>query len=134
MNTIKKIIVASSLVLSFGAISNIAFAVDQQTGMTQPINNTIAPLEAALSAVNANDLEEARKNINAARQASKGITGSTLAPKVSRGSDVIVKARRYIKEGDTKEATAAIKEALEIFNSMISHLPSKDDGSSQGGL
>ena len=134
MNTIKKIIVASSLVLSFGGISNIAFAVDQQTGMTQPINNTIAPLEAALSAVNANDLEEAQKNINAARQASKGITGSTLAPKVSRGSDVIVKARRYIKEGDTKEATAAIKEALEIFNSMISHLPSKADSSSQGGL
>ena len=134
MNTIKEILVASCLVLSLGAISNITVAAVTNTGVTQHINNTNTHLEAALSAVNANDLEEAQKNINAARQASKGITGSTLAPKVSRGSDVIVKARRYIKEGDTKEATAAIKEALEIFNSMISHLPSKADSSSQGGL
>ena len=132
MNIIKKILITSTLVLSFGAISNIAVAIDVQTGMTQPINNTIEPLEAALSAVNANDLEEAQKQINAARQASKQITGSTVAPKASRGSDAILKARRYVKENDTEKAAAALNEALLIFNSIVLHRSSETR--SLGGL
>ena len=132
MNTIKKILISISLVLSLGAIGNIAVAVDKKTGMTQPIKNTIAHLETALSAVNANDLEVAQEHINAARQSSKGIIGSTLAPKTSRGSDAIVNARRYVKEGNTDDATAALKEALEVFNSIILHRPSK--AGSLGGL
>ena len=132
MNTIKDILISSTLALSLGAISNIAVAIDVQTGMTQPINSTIAPLEAALSAVNANDLEEAQKHITAARQASKEITGSTVAPKASRASDAIVKARRYVKEGKAEEAAAALKEALLIFNSIILHRPSETK--SLGGL
>ena len=132
MKTIKDILISSILVLAFGAINNIAVAIDVQTGMTQPINNTIAPLEAALSAVNANDLEEAQKNINVARQASKEIVGSTLAPKVSRASDAIVKARRYVKEGDTEKTAAALKEALLIFNSIMLHRPS--EAKNLGGL
>lgn len=132
MNTIKEIVIASFLILSFGAISNIAVAIDVQTGMEQPINNTIAPLEAALSAVNANDLEEAQKHIAAARQASKEITGSTVAPKASRASDAIVKARRYVKEGDTEKAAAALEEALLIFDSIMLHQPS--EARSLGGL
>ena len=132
MNIIKDILIFSTLVLSFGAISNIAVAIDVQTGMTQPINNTIAPLEAALSAVNANDFEEAQKHITAARQASKEITGSTVAPKASRASDAIVKARRYVKEGNAEKAAGALKEALLIFNSIMLHRPS--DARSLGGL
>ena len=133
MNNIKDILITSTLVLSFGAISNIAVAIDVQTGMTQPINNTIAPLEAALLAINANDLEEAQNHITAARQAVKEITGSSVAPKASRGSNAILKARRYLKEGDTVKATAALKEALLIFNSIVLHLPSKN-AEGRGGL
>ena len=96
------------------------------------INSTIAPLEAALSAVNANDLEEALKHIATARQASKEITGSSVAPKASRASAAIVKARRYVKEGDTEKAAAALKEALLILNSIILHRPSETK--SFGGL
>ena len=87
--------------------------------MKQPINNTIAHLEAALSGVNANDLEAAREHINAARQSSKVIIGGTLAAKTSRGSDAIVNARRYVKDGNTDGAVTALKEALEIFKSML---------------
>lgn len=127
MRTIKEILVSSLLVLSLGAISNLTIAA--QTGMTQPINNTIAHLDAALSAVNADDLEVAQEHINAARQSSKEIIGGTLAPKASRGSDAIVKARRHVKKGD-KDAAAALNEALEIFHSMLR----SSDGGSQGGL
>ena len=132
MNTIKEILITSTLVLSLGAISNTTVAVDLETGMTQPIKNTIAHLEAALSAVNANDLDEAQKHIKAARQSSKDIIGSTLAPDTSRGSRAIKKARRYVNKGNTDGAAAALKEALEIFTAMILHLPSK--AGSQGGL
>ena len=132
MNIVKEILITSTLVLALGAFGNLAIAVDVQTGMTQPVNNTIAPLEAALSAVNANDLDEALKHVNAARQASKEIIGSTLAPKVSRGSDAILKARRYVKEGDAEAAAAALKEALLIFNSIILHTTFKGDRSQAG--
>ena len=128
MNTIKKNLVASFLILFLGAVSNITVAA--QTGMTQPINNTIAHLDAALNAVNADDLEVALEHINAARQSSKEIIGGTLAPKASRGSDAIVNARRNVKEGNKDGADAALKEALEIFNSMLR----TSDGGSQGGL
>lgn len=127
MNTIKKIIAVSSLVLSLGAFNN--FAVAAQAGTTQSINNTTAHLEMALSAVKENDLKVAQEHINAARQSSKEIIGGTYAPAVSRGSDAILKARRNVKEGNTDGTAAALKEALEIFNSM--HSPAF---SSQGGL
>lgn len=130
MNTIKEILVASTLVLSLGAVSNITAAAVTQTGMTQHINNTIAHLEAALSAVNANDLEVAQEHIKAARQSSKRIIGGTLEAKTQRGSDAVVNARVQAKEGNTDGAAASLKEALEIFKSMLRPF----EVGSQGGL
>ena len=72
----------------------------------------------------------AQEHINAARQSSKEIIGGTLAPKASRGSDAIVKARRHVKKGDKDGAASALNEALEIFHSMLR----SSDGGSQGGL
>ena len=132
MNTIKDILISSTFALSLGAISNIAVAIDVQTGMTQPINSTIAPLEAALSAVNTNDLEAAQERMPSPTRDATAIPGSTVAPKASRASDAIVKARRYVKEGKAEEAAAALKEALLIFNSIILHRPSETK--SLGGL
>lgn len=129
MNTIKKILVASSLVLSLGAASNITVAAETQTGM-QPVNNTIKHLEAALSAVDANDLEVAREHIKAARQASKEIIGGSLEAKSRHGRDAILSARLHAKEGNTDGTAASLKEALEIFKSMQSPF----EAGSQGGL
>ncbi|WP_448510284.1 hypothetical protein [Immundisolibacter sp.] len=63
MNTLKEFLVAGFLVLSIGAGSNVAVAAVSQVGMAQPINNTITHLEAALKAVNANELEMTQEHI-----------------------------------------------------------------------
>lgn len=133
MNTIKTILITCTLILSLSSISGIAVAVDTKTGMTQPINKTIADLEAALAAVNDNDLNLAQERIKAARQSSKDIIGGTLAPKTSRGSSAIKKAFRHAKKGNTEKTVAALNKALEIFKSMKVHLPSETTGS-RGGL
>ena len=130
MNTIKEILVASCLVLSFGAISNITVAAETNTGVAQHINNTIVHLEAALSAVNANDLDMAQEHIKGARQSSKQIIGGSFSAKTARGSSAILKARLHVKKGNTDAAAADLKKALEIFKSMLGSF----DAGSQGGL
>ena len=98
--------------------------------MTQHIKDANAHLEAALGAVNANDLEVAQEHIKAARQSSKEIIGGTFSARTARGSSAIVKARLYVKKENTDAAAAALKKALEIFNSMLRPF----DAGSQGGL
>lgn len=130
MNTIKKILIASSLVLALGAVSNITVAAVTQTGMEQPINNTIKHLEAAISAVDAKDLEVAQEHIKEARQSSKKIIGGTLESRAQRGADAIINARVHANQGNTDGAAASLKEALEIFKSMLRPF----ETGSQGGL
>lgn len=130
MNTIKKILVACSLALFLGTASNISIAAVMQTGMEKPINNTIKELETALSAVNANDLELAQEHMKAARQSAKQIIGGSLEARAQRGSDAIVNARIQAKEGNTNGAATALKEALEVFKSMLRPF----EVGSQGGL
>ena len=67
MNTLKKLLVASFLVLFIGTFSNVTIAGETQIGMAQPINNTIAHLEAALKAVNVNELEVAQEHRSGSR-------------------------------------------------------------------
>ena len=130
MKTFKKLLVASFLVLSLGAGSNVTVAAETQSGMTQPINNTIAHLDAALKAVNANELEAAQEHIKAAGQSSKDIFGGSIESKKQRGSRAIANARRQTKEGNTAGAADSLKEALEVFKSLL--LPV--EAGSQGGL
>ena len=130
MNTFKKFLVASFLVLSLGAGSNVTVAAETQSDMAQPINNTIAHLDAALKAVNANELEVAQEHIKAAGQSSKDIFGGSIESKKQRGTRAIANARRQTKEGNTAGAADSLKEALEVFKSLL--LPVK--ASSQGGL
>jgi len=74
-------LVASFLVLSLGAVSNVTVAAETQSGMAQPINNTITHLDAALKAVNANEFEAAQEHIKAAGQSSKDIYGGSIESK-----------------------------------------------------
>ncbi len=130
MNTLKKFLVTGLLVLFIGAGSNVAVAEVTQIGMAEPINNTIAHLEAALKAVNTNELEVAQEHIKAAGQSSKDIFGGSLESKKQRGSRAIANARRLTKEGNTAGAADSLKEALEVFNSLLRPV----DASGQGGL
>jgi hypothetical protein len=130
MNTHKKFLVTSFLVLFIGAGSNITVAAATQIGMAEPINNTIAHLESALKAVNANELEVAQEHIKAAGQSSKDIFGGSIESKKQRGSRAIANARRQTKEGNTTAAADSLKEALEVFNSLLRPV----DASGQGGL
>lgn len=112
MNALKGFLVASLLVLFLGAGSTITSAGEAQTGMVQPINNTIAHLEAALKAVIANELEAAQEHIKAAGQSSKDIFGGSIESKKQRGSRAIANARRQTKEGNTADAAASLKRQL----------------------
>ena len=130
MNTLKEFLVAGFFVLSIGACSNVTVAAVSQVGMAQPINNTITHLEAALKAVNANELEMAQEHIKAAGQSSKDIFGGSIESKKQRGSRAIANARRQTKEGNTTSAADSLKEALEVFKSLLRPV----DASGQGGL
>ena len=130
MNTLKEFLVAGFLVLSIGTGSNVTVAAVAQIGMAQPINNTIGHLEAALKAVDANELEVAQEHIKAAGQSSKDIFGGSIESKKQRGSRAIANARRQTKEGDTAGAADSLKEALEVYKSLL--LPVEAGG--QGGL
>lgn len=130
INTFKKFLVAGFLVLSLGTGSNITVAAETQSGMAQPINNTITHLEAALKAVNANELEAAQEHIKAAGQSSKDIFGGSIESKKQRGSKAIANARRQMKEGNLTGAADSLKEALKVFNSLLRPV----DTGSLGGL
>jgi hypothetical protein len=130
INNLKGFLVASFFVLFIVAGSDTTVAGVNQLGMAQPINNTIAHLEEALKAVNANELEVAQEHIKAAGQSSKDIFGGSFESKKQRGSRAITNARRQTKEGNTVGATDSLKEALEVFKSLL--LPGETG--SQGGL
>jgi len=130
MKTIIKNLIVSFLVLFAYAITNYAVAADNQTGAMAPINNTISHLEAALKAVDMADLEVAQEHMKAARQSAKDIIGGSLEVKAQRGTNAITNARRQTQKGETAEATASLKRALEIFKS----LHSSSETGSRGGL
>jgi hypothetical protein len=130
MKTFKKFLVAGFLVMSLGAGSNFTVAAETQSGMAQPISNTITHLDAALKAVNANELEAAQEHIKAAGQSSKDIFGGSFESKKQRGSRAIANARRQMKEGNTASAADSIKAAIEVFKSLLQPV----EGRSQGGL
>lgn len=129
MKTIIKNLVVIFFVLFFGALVNNALAIDEQNGK-QPVNNTIAHLEEALKALNANDLKVAEEHMKAARQSVKDIIGGSIEVKAQRGSNAISTARRQAQSGDTAAATATLKEALQLFKSI--HGTSQSGG--RGGL
>lgn len=131
MNTLKKFLVTSFLVLFIGAgITDVTVAGVTQRGMEEPVNKTIAHLEEALKAVNANELEVAQEHIKAAGQSSKDIFGGSIESKKQRGSKAITNARRQTKEGNTAGAADSLKQAIEVFNSLLRPV----DTGGQGGL
>ena len=130
MNTLKKCLIASFLILFIGAGTDVIVAGVTQIGMVEPINNTIAHLEAALKAVNANELEVAQEHIKAAGQSSKDIFGGSIESKKQRGSRAIANARRQTKEGNTAGAADSLKQALEVFKSLLRPV----EAGGQGGL
>jgi flagellin-specific chaperone FliS len=119
---LKKYLVASCLVLSLGTVNPVTAATEQekQTAMMQATNTAIANLEAALKAVTANKLDEAQGYIDATRDSASDILGRcSIEAKKERGSTALRNARQQIKKGDAAGATASLKEAIEIFKSLL---------------
>lgn len=129
MNPIKALLISGYVVLALFS-GNPAIAGSAQAGMMPPIDNTIAHLEAALKAVDSNELETAQEHMKAAGQSSKDIIGGSLEVKAQRGSRAIANARRQTREGDTSGAAVSLKEAMAIFQSLQG--PNKTGG--RGGL
>jgi hypothetical protein len=121
MNTkLKKYLVASLLMLSFGIAQPVTAAPETQIAMTQATNTAIANLEAALKAVTANKLAEAQDYIDVTRDSASDILGRcSIEAKKERGSTALRNARRQIKSGDKVGATVSLKEAIEIFKFLL---------------
>jgi len=119
MNTPKRFLAAGFLVLFIGAVSNIVNAGGTEPATAQLINNTITHLEAALKAVDANDLAVAQEHVKAAAQSSKLILGGTVEARKQGGSKAITNARQQLEKGNTAGAADALKEALEGFKSLL---------------
>ncbi len=118
--TLKKYLVASFLVLSLGTANHVTAATETQIAMTQATNAAIANLEAALKAVTENKLDAAQDFIDATRDSASDILGAcSIEAKKQHGSTALKNARRQIKNGDTAGATISLKEAIEIFKSLL---------------
>ncbi len=119
---LKKYWLAGFLVLSFGTANPVTAAIEQekQIAMTQATHTAIANLEAALQAVTANKLAEAQDYIDATRDSASDILGRcSIEAKKERGSTALRNARRQIKNGDATAAAVSLKEAIEIFKSLL---------------
>ena len=117
---LKKYWVASFLLLSFGTAQPVTAAPETKIAMTQATNTAIANLEAALKAVTANKLAEAQDYIDATRDSASDILEQcSIEAKKERGSTALRNARRQIKSGDKVGATVSLKEAIEIFKSLL---------------
>lgn len=125
-----KYLIAALWVLSLGLGSPGANAVDEQSGLSSTINNTISHLESALKGLEANELDAAQDHMKAAGQSSKNIVGGSFEVKAQRGSRAIGNARRQTRDGDKEGAVNSLKEALQIYKSF--HEPGKSGG--RGGL
>lgn len=118
--TLKKYLVAGFLVLSLGTANPVTAATETQIAMTQATNAAIANLEAALKAVTANKMDAAQDYIDATRDSASDILGAcSIEAKKQHGSTALKNARRQIKNGDTAGATISLKEAIEIFKSLL---------------
>ncbi len=117
---LKKYLVAGFLALSFSTANPVAAATETQIAMTKATNTAIANLEAALKAVTANKLDEAQDYIDATRDSASEILGAcSIEAKKERGSTALKNARRQIKSGDSAGAAVSLKEAIEIFKSLL---------------
>lgn len=130
MNLIKKCLAASFMMLAIYATATTAVTAAGQMDNLHPIDSTIAHLDAAQQAVNANDWEAAQEHMKAARQSAKNIIGGSLEVKTQRGANAIANARRLAQKGDKTGASSSLKQAVEIFKS----LQSSSETGGRGGL
>ncbi|MGR8980413.1 MAG: hypothetical protein ACU84H_10040 [Gammaproteobacteria bacterium] len=130
MNKFYKILVDGLLVLALAVGGDMTATAGAQSGMTQTIKNTVTHLEEGIRALQTNDPDTAQEHMKAAGQSSKKIIGGSYEVKAQRGSRAIATARRQTKEGDTTSAAASLKQAIDIYKSLLS--PDKAGG--RGGL
>lgn len=129
-NIFKNFLVIGLLLLSIDVTMNIAIAKENQTESELQISNTIAHLEDALKAVNANKLAEAQEHIKAAGQSSKSIIGGSLEARKQAGTKAISKARSQAIKNDLAGMAESLKKAIAVFKSLF-YPPGADK---QGGL
>ncbi len=117
---LKKYLVAGFLVLAIGTANPITAATENQVALTQATNTVIANLEAALKAVTENKPDEAQNYIDATQDTAGDILGvCSIEAKKERGSTALKNARRQIRNGDSAGAMVSLKEAIEIFKSLL---------------
>ena len=119
MNKTYQFAINGLFILTMTVGSLMAASADAQTAMTQTINNTVVHLEEGLRALQANELETAQEHMKAAGQTSKKIIGGSYEVKVQRGSRALAIARRQTKEGDTASAVVSLKQAIEVYKSLL---------------
>jgi len=117
MNTLKKIL--ASLVIA--ALSSSAFAVANPTyeDVKVAIENTLAKVEEAISALNnGSDNETVGKLVSDARQTQKDIANNVLDVKRNRASGVLNQARNALKNNDVQAARESLTDAANRYKEI----------------
>jgi hypothetical protein len=117
----KEYLLVSFSALFLGTAYPVWAVTEAQIALTKDAtNDAILNLEAALNAVTANKLDEAQKHIDATRSSASDILGRcSVEAKKERASNALKNARNHIKNGDSVEAEASLKESIKLFKSLL---------------
>jgi len=117
----KKYLLVGFSLLFFGAAHPVSAVTEAQTALTKDAtNDAIVNLEAALKAVTENKLDVAQNHIDATRSSASDILGRcSVEAKKERAANALKNARSQIKNGDSVAAEASLKEAINLFKSLL---------------
>ncbi|MDD5266415.1 MAG: hypothetical protein PHO08_04710 [Methylococcales bacterium] len=119
MQVLKKVLVTLVMAASIAVVSSSAFAEPKgEAAVKEAIENTLAGIKAAQTAVKGGDLSGASQDILKAAQASKEFRFEITERQRQKATDVLKAARKSIEAGDIAAGEAGLDSALKSFTEM----------------
>jgi len=119
MQVLKKVLVSLVMVASLAVVSSSAFAEPKgEAAVKEAIENTLAGITAAQTAVKGGDLSGASQDILKAAQASKEFRFELTERQRQKATDVLKAARKSIETGDIAAGEASLDSAFKSFTEM----------------
>ena len=119
MQVLKKVLVSLVMLASMAVVSSSAFAEPKgEAAVKEAIENTLAGITAAQTAVKGGDLSGASHDILKAAQASKEFRFEITERQRQKATDVLKAARKSIETGDIAAGEASLDSAFKSFTEM----------------
>jgi large subunit ribosomal protein L7/L12 len=119
MQVLKKILVSLVMAASMVVVSSTAFAAAKgEAEVKAAIENTLAGITAAQTAVKSGDLSGASQDILKAAQASKEFRFEITERQRQKATEMLKAARKSIETGDIAAGEAGLEAALKSFTEM----------------